>query len=78
VIKAKRMRWTRHVVSMGETLRWRNLSERNYFGDLDRIDGRIILKIDLKNKLGRAYYLYSFGKSVGEIQVSFKSVKNHR
>ena len=48
VIKSRRMRWTGHVVLMGEIrvvyrVWWGNLRERDHLGD-PGVDGRIILR----------------------------------
>jgi len=48
VNRANGMIWTRHAASMGQRLCWRNLSERGYFGDLDRHRWKNNIKIDLQ------------------------------
>jgi len=60
------MRLARHVVSTGERLCWRNLSERDYFGDLDKHRWKnIIKKFIFRNRLGEGIIFVHFWKICG-------------
>jgi hypothetical protein len=55
-INLRRMRWMGHLARMGEKagpfrVCWRNLRTGDHLEELD-VDGRIILKCNLKNSVG--------------------------
>jgi hypothetical protein len=58
VIKARRIRWAGQVARTGRTEKhtgfwWVKIKERDHLEDLG-IDGRIILRLDLKKSVGNA------------------------